>query len=63
MEYGKGIEVDESGEDIIIRFSKRGRYGLSKTGKTLIVASTSGNITLDCGVTIGVNAYIKADKE
>jgi len=34
-------------------------FGPSKSGKTVIIASTEGNQTVD-GVTIGLNVYKKA---
>ena len=54
---GKGITVTHEGDDVVIRFSAKGDYGPSKSGKTQIVATTSGNVTLPSGVIIGVNAY------
>lgn len=58
--YGKGVVVDESDPDVVvITFRKDGSFGKSGSGKTSIVATTSGNVQLDCGITIGLNAYRK----
>ena len=31
--------------------------GLSKSGKSQVIATTSGNITLDGGIKLGLNCY------
>ena len=56
---GKGITVTTEGDDVVIRFNATGNYGPSKSGKTQVIATTSGNVTLPNGVVIGVNAYRK----
>lgn len=59
QEIGKGVVVEVKGGKVIITFDENGDYGRSASGKTTIVATTSGNVTLSNGVTIGVNAYRK----
>ena len=55
--YGKGVDIDETAEEIVIRIRKDSGFGPSASGKTNIVATTSGNVELDSGVIVGVNAY------
>lgn len=60
LNIGKGVSVTETATEIVIRIPTGGNYGPSASGKTTIVASTQGNVTLPVsGVTIGVNAYRK----
>jgi hypothetical protein len=56
------IEYDEATGDLVIRFPVKGVQGTpSASGKTLVVASTRGNKSVDCGdagnVIVGLNAY------
>lgn len=55
--YGKGVEIEETADEVIIRFKKDNDFGLSATGKNRMVASTSGNVSLPCGIVVGLNAY------
>ena len=57
---GSGIHVRIDGDEITMRFSAAGAGTPSRSGKTMIVASTSGNVTLPNGITVGLNAYRKA---
>jgi hypothetical protein len=53
------IEVKDGKALITIDLSHRG--GLSSSGKSVIVATTSGNITIPgTEVVLGLNAYVKA---
>lgn len=56
---GKGIEVRQNGEYTEARFRNDGNTGPSASGKTIGVATTSGNVTLANGITVGINAYRK----
>ena len=58
------MKVEIKGNDLIITVPM-GAPVRSASGKTLVVASSRGNIVTDCivdgkPVTIGFNAYIKA---
>lgn len=59
MNVGKGITVEERDGLVIISFPADGNFGQSGSGKSNIVATTAGNVTLPSGITIGVNAYRK----
>lgn len=59
MEVGKGVAIEETAEEVVIRFKKSNDFGKSASGKTNIVASTLGNVKLPSGITVGVNAYRK----
>lgn len=59
------MEFSIEGETLVIRMKLENPHP-SKTGNTLVVASTRGNVrtsAMVCGkpVTIGVNAYIAKD--
>jgi hypothetical protein len=44
----------------VVRFSVKGAYGASSTGKTQIVASTCGNVSIgNTGLKFGLNAFSK----
>lgn len=53
------VTITEEGSEIVIRFDKRGNFGPSKSGKTNIVASTSGFVDVG-GIGISLNATRKA---
>jgi len=59
LTYGKGVEVQQDETYTTMRFRNDGNTGPSKSGKTIGVATTGGNVTLPNGVTVGVNAYRK----
>ena len=52
------ISTDKNGI-MTIKVDTKQTFGPSKSGKTVIIASTEGNQTID-GVTIGLNVYKKA---
>jgi hypothetical protein len=56
-EYGKGVSVTVTESEFIIRVKRSGDYGDSAAGKSTIVASTCGNVSLPGGVKLGLNAY------
>lgn len=59
QKIGKNVEIQMSGDKLTITVDVSKRMGPSKSGKTTVVATTEGNITLPCGVTLGLNAYVK----
>lgn len=57
------MQVTIEGKELVIRIPVENPPRPSKSGKTLIVATSSGNVTTDCTVdgkqvVIGLNAYI-----
>ena len=63
VEIGKGVsyEVDEEGI-LIIKIDTKVDFGLSSTGKSTIIASSSGNKQIDLGsetAFLGLNLYKK----
>lgn len=59
------MKVEIKGKDLVITIPMNAEPKPSASGKSLVVASTSGNIQTDLkvngkNVTIGLNAYIKA---
>jgi hypothetical protein len=55
----KNAEISFAGKIMTIKVDTSKTFGPSKSGKTIIIASTEGNIT-ENGVTIGLNVYKKA---
>ena len=58
----KNIETKKTGDKLTIEIDLSKEYGRSKSGKTVIIASTEGNIEVGNGIKLGVNCY-KAPKE
>lgn len=54
----KNIELTVEGETLIIKVDLSKDFGPSKSGKTIIVASTEGNVTIpERDERIGLNIY------
>jgi hypothetical protein len=55
---GNGVNITTTDTKVIITLDITKDFGPSKgTGKTIIVASTLGNVRLSNGVTLGLNCY------
>ena len=58
----KNIEMTVEGETLIIKVDLSKNFGPSKSGKSIIVASTEGNVSvLDMDEKIGLNVYRRPD--
>lgn len=56
----KNVEMSVEGSVLTIRVDLSKEFGPSSTGKTIIVASTEGNVTIpDRQEKIGLNVYRK----
>lgn len=58
------IKVDEKTGIVLLAFDPSKRLGLSSTGKTVMVASTGGNVkfyTSSGEISIGLNVFVKPD--
>ena len=59
----KNVDVKVTNNQLVITVDLSKSFGLSKTGKTTIIASTEGNhvITMHDGkpITLGLNIYTK----
>jgi hypothetical protein len=55
----ENIQMEVQGETLVIRVDLRKEYGLSGSGKSIIIASTGGNIAVPGQeqVKIGLNVY------
>jgi hypothetical protein len=59
-DLGKNLNATIEGNELIIRINLDERLGESSTGKSITVATTSGNQKVgDTEVVIGINAYVK----
>lgn len=58
---GKNIQAQVQNGILTLTIDLTKRHGLSASGKTEIVATSSGNVTIEGGggVIIGINAYVK----
>lgn len=59
MEAGKNVEVTVKGNTLTIVVDLAEDQGISKSGKSQIIATTSGNAAIGGGVIIGLNVYRK----
>ena len=55
----KNVEMKMDGKKLVITVDTSKTFGPSKSGKTIIIASTEGNVQ-ENGITIGLNVYKKA---
>ena len=57
----KNIEMEVKGNSLVIKVDLKKTFGPSASGKTIIIASTEGNQTVDGGdgAIIGLNIYRK----
>ncbi len=54
----KNVEMTVEGENLIIKVDLSKDFGPSKSGKTIIIASTEGNVSIpDREEKIGLNIY------
>lgn len=62
MNVGTNVAVSVEGGVVTLSFKLDAPKTPSKSGKTMIVATTGGNVTVNTpvgAVTIGLNAYVK----
>ncbi len=62
------VSIDEKAKELVIRIPLLNTPEVSGSGKSLMIASTHGNMTTDLkhdgkNVVIGLNAYVKIDKK
>lgn len=57
----KNVELQVEGNILTIQVDLTKEFGLSKSGKSKVIASTEGNTVLANGVSVGVNVYRKAE--
>ncbi len=61
-EIGTNIRIEVKDNKAIITIDLAHRGGLSSSGKSVIVASTGGNVPIPgTNVILGLNAYVKAN--
>lgn len=55
----KNIEIEKTGDKLIITIDTSKTFGPSKSGKTTVIATTEGNVNIPgvFGVKLGVNCY------
>lgn len=60
----KNIQMDLNGDTLTIKIDLSKTFGPSASGKTIIIASTEGNVAVPGreDVKVGVNVYTKKEK-
>lgn len=54
----ENVKIEVTKKEIIITINKNKNFGPSKSGKTIMVASTKGNKTIDgTDLVLGLNCY------
>ena len=57
-DLGKNVQFEVKGDKLTLTFDLKKEQGLSGSGKSTIVATTSGNVKVPgTDVTLGLNAY------
>jgi len=60
----KNVEITVEGNTLIIRVDLSKEFGPSSSGKTIIIASTEGNVSIpDRDEKIGLNVYKKKESQ
>jgi hypothetical protein len=55
---GKGVTVEVKDDKVLVTFDLTGNFGLSTSGKNVIIASTGGNVSIPgTDAKLGLNAY------
>jgi hypothetical protein len=56
----KNVEIKVEGSMLIIKVDLAKTHGASKSGKSIVIATTEGNAAISPGVMMGLNIYKKA---
>lgn len=56
----KNIEMTVTGTTLTVKIDLAKNFGPSSSGKSIIIASTEGNIAVAPGVLAGINVYKKS---
>jgi hypothetical protein len=54
---GVGLKINQTKNKLTIEIDLTKEHGLSKSGKTVTIASSKGNAKLDDGIVLGLNCY------
>ncbi len=63
MELGQNITATIEGDKLTLVIDLGTTIGVSRSGKSIVIATTSGNQMLPGGVVIGVNVYRKQQRQ
>lgn len=60
-DVGQNVHMEQEGDLLTIRVDLSKRFGKSSSGKTTIIASSQGNVSVpgDDSIKIGLNIYTK----
>ena len=56
----KNVEIKTEGTILTVKIDLSKNQGPSKTGKSILIASTEGNTAISPGLFMGLNVYRKA---
>ena len=58
----QNVTMKVTGSKLVIEVDISKRFGKSASGKTTLIASTQGNVSIgDSGATLGLNVYTKGE--
>jgi len=55
----QNVTIEKKGTKLTIEIDMSKEQGRSKSGKTIVLATTQGNIEVEPGIYLGVNCYKK----
>lgn len=55
----KNVDIKVDGKTLTITVDLEKEYGRSASGKSVIIASTEGNVAIEGGAIVGLNVYRK----
>ena len=56
----KNIQIERKGDLLTVKIDLSKTSGASKSGKSIVIASTEGNVAIEGGMFLGINCYKKA---
>ena len=59
----ENIDVKITGDKMVLTVNLTKRLGPSRSGKTVLIATSKGNAVVAPGITIGLNVYTKEKED
>ena len=53
----QNVKVEKNGNTLVVTVNLDGNRSISKSGKSEIIATTSGNVQVEPGIYLGLNCY------
>jgi len=55
----ENVEVEKKGSSLVLTVDLSKKVGDSKSGKSVVIATTGGNVDVGGGIMVGLNVYKK----